>query len=183
MPKSEVQLRFYMADGLVVNANGRVESFETPLFTAEPRIAISVMCFDPDFIELDTTTVTGSTVSDLTEFVIAYEGTVDAGLLFTLNIDRALSEFTIYHRPSDNVVRTLDVQASLVADDILTINTVSGNKYVSLNRASSDSSLLYAMSPQSNWITLRPGDNYLRVYALGAAIPFSFEYMARYGGL
>jgi len=183
MTKTEVQLQFYMVDGLIVNIMGRVETCEAPLFVQEPKATISIMCFDPDFIELDTTTVTGDTVADTTEFLVTYDGSVDTGIVFTLNVDRSLSEFTIYHRPPDNIVRSLDIQASLVADDVLKISTVTGNKYVTLTRASTDSSLLYARSSQSDWIQLRPGDNYLRVYALGAPVPFSFSYMQRHGGL
>jgi hypothetical protein len=79
----------------------------------------------------------------------------------------------------------MDFSASLVAGDIVTISTVRGNKQVTLNRGGTLSSLLYAMSSQSiNWVELIPGgDNVIRFYATGAAIPFDLTYTPRYGGL
>lgn len=183
MPKSQVELRFYVDDDFVANISGRVESFETPLFTREPQVVISLMCYDPDFIELETTTVEGDTVDDSTEFLITYNGSVETGIKFVLEVDRELTEFTIYHRPADDQVRTLEFAASLMENDILTITTTPGSKSVILNRSSSLSSLLYGMSPQSNWIELLPGDNYFRVFAEGDPVPFSIEYATRHGGL
>lgn len=182
MTKTEVFMRFFV-DDLEVNISGRVESCEPSIFAREPRIDISVICFDPDFVELDEIVYSGSTVSDSTEFLIAYPGTVEAGMVFTLNLDRALSEFTIYHRPPDNVVRSLDFAASLLDDDVLVINSITGSKGITLTRTATESSLLYGMDPASNWVELMPGDNYLRVYAVGAAIPFTISYTPRYGGL
>jgi len=182
-PKTEVSLRFYMADGLVVNISGVVETCEAPLFTQEPRIDVSIICYDPDFVELDAIEVEGFTVATTTEFEIDYPGDVPTGILFTLNLDRDLSEFTIYHRPPDNVLRTFDFAASLLDNDILTISSVVGQKFITLNRSSTITSLLYGKSPQSNWPALQQGVNKLRIYAIGAGIPFTISYTPRYGGL
>jgi hypothetical protein len=77
----------------------------------------------------------------------------------------------------------MDFAGSLVSGDVLTISTVSGNKYVTLKRASVVSSLLYGISPTSKWLEFLPGDNYIRVYATGATIPYTITYTKRYGGL
>ena len=183
MPKSTVSLRFFMSDELTVDISGVVESFESSLFTKEPKVDISIMCFDPDFLELESVVVEGDTVADATEFLIEYNGTVETGIVFVLNVDRALTEFTIYHRPPDDQIVTLDFAAALEADDVLTITTIPGSKSVTLVRDATLSSLLYGMSPQSNWIELRNGDNHFRVYALGDPIPFTIEYIPRHGGL
>ncbi len=183
MPKTEVSLRFFMADGLTVDISGRVESCEAPPFTQEPRATISILCFDPDFLALTPVVVSGNTVSTLTEFHIDYPGDISTGFTFVLNVDRTLGEFTIYHRPADNVLRTFDFESSLIAGDILTVSSIDGNKGVTLNRSGTLSSLLYGKTPQSNWLKLMNGDNRLRVYATGAAIPFTITYTPRYGGL
>lgn len=183
MPKTEVSLRFFMSEGLTVDILGRVESCDSELFTQEPKVNISLMCYDPDFRSLAPTEVLGNTVADATEFLIAYDGTTETGIQLVLDIDRVLSEFTVYHRPPDEVIRTMDFSAAFVAGDVVTVNTVIGSKAVTLLRTSTLSSILYAMSAQSPWLELMPGDNYLRVYALGAPIPFTIEYTTRYGGL
>ena len=184
MPKTEVNLRFYVDDeDLVVNIAGRVEDFTSELFTKEPSVSISIICFEPDFVVNSSTTVSGSTVSTSTTFEINYNGTVDGGITFALSLNRSLSEFTIYHNPPDGTLRTLDFAESLVSGDVLTICTIPGSKAVTLRRSSVDTSLLQAMSPQSDWLQLQKGINTLRVYATGAAVPFTIVYAERHGGL
>jgi len=183
MPKSQVSLRFYMSEGLTVEIVGRVESFETTLFTKEPSVDISIMCFDPDFYELTSELMNENTTSTTAETLHVYEGNVETGIIFTLNVDRTLTEFTIYHRPPDDSMRTLDFAGDLLAGDTLVINTIPGSKGATRTRASTSSSVLYGVSPQASWIELMPGDNYIRVYAIGAAIPFTIAYTNKYGGL
>lgn len=183
MPKSEVGLRFFLSEGLTVDITARVEDFTAPLFVREPKATISFRCFNPDFVELEPIVVEGVTVIDSTEFVINYEGTIEAGIIFTLSVDAVITEFSIYNRPGDNLVRTLDFEADLEADDILTINTTPGSKEVTLLRDSVESSLLYGMTPQSDWIRLYRGDNFFRVLTTDPGIPFTIEYTPRHGGL
>jgi hypothetical protein len=71
----------------------------------------------------------------------------------------------------------------LIAGDVLTISTVSGNKHATLTRAGSDSSLLFGVAPDASWINLFPGPNYIRVYTEGAAIPYTITYTSKVGGL
>lgn len=183
MPKSPVDLAFIMADGLTVNISGRVESFETALFSSEPAVDISIICFDPDFYDLTAVQVGGMTTPDLVETTIIYPGSVETGIKLTLNVDRAISEFTVYSAPPDGTLRTLDFAAPLIAGDVLTISTVPGDKEALLTRAGSISSILYGISPQSSWIELLPGSNKIRVYAEGVGVPYTIEYTNKYGGL
>lgn len=183
LPKMMVNMRFYMSEGLVVDLNGMVETCEPAVFDQEPGVAIGLMCFDPDFFDPEVIEVTGESTSLTTEDLIHYNGEVESGILFTLNVDRTLTEFTIYHRPPDGSIRTLDFANPLEAGDKLDISTVPGSKYVNLTRSGAISSLLRGMSPTSNWIELQPGDNYIRVYATGAAIPWEISYTDKYGGL
>lgn len=183
MPKTKVDLRLYYESGLIVDISGRTKTCEPDIFSDEPLMNISIICNDSDFIDTDTYTVTGASTSTTTETLIAYPGNVETGINFVFAIDRTLTDFTIYHRAPDGSITTADYSAALVAGDVLTINTVTGNKYVTLTRSGSDSSLLYAKSPQSGWLELQKGNNYIRVYAVGAAIPWTITYVPRYGGL
>lgn len=184
MPKTNVNLRFYDDNGgPTVDIVGYTESCECPLFTNNPKASISILCMDPDFMDLSDDVISGNTTATTTETLVTYDGTVDTGIVFVLNVDRTLTEFTIYHRPPDGVLRSLDFSANLELGDIVTISTVRGSKYATLTRAGSTSSLLYAVSPQSNWIELQNGDNNIRIYAIGAGIPYTITYTNRYGGL
>lgn len=192
MPKSEVLLGFHMFDkfaissyfeNLDVNILGVVEDFNSQLFTKEPTVDISLMCFDPDFYVPTSTIVNGNTVADATTQTITYDGTVDTGLIFTLNVNRTLGAFSIYHTPPDRTLRQVDFTYNLVAGNVVRINSNVGEKEVVLLGGAGDTSILYAVSPQSPWLELQPGDNTFRVYAAGAPIPFTVEYTTKYGGL
>lgn len=191
MPKSSVTLKFELFDRfanlldnkLNVQIDGRVETCDPDIFTQEPAVEVNIRCFDPDFVDLQQVVYSGSTVPDLTESMLTYDGTTDTGVLFHIRPARALDAFTIYYRPPDQTLRTIDFTQPLAAGDVLTISSIPGDKYVTRTRAGVDTALLYGVSPQSDWLTLQPGDNALRVYASGAPVPFDITYTNRYGGL
>ncbi len=183
MPKRPVTLRFYLEDGLIADLSCRVETCESQFFTQEPKVDISLIAFDPDFVELTPETISGNTTSTTTETAVTYTGTVETGFVLTLNVNRTITQFTIYLRSPDDVVKSFDFAGSLVSGDVVTISSVAGSKYVNLLRGSTTSSILYAMSPQSSWLEFDRGVNNLRVYATGAAIPYTIEYITRHGGL
>lgn len=188
MPKSPVDLRFYDDEGLVVDISGRVETCGAPLFTKDPEVDISILCFDSDFVELDESTFSGSTVSSGAESLLSYAGSVETPIDFTLNANRSMTSFTIYNRVPGNDLQMLEFAYPLSAGDVLKISTTPGAKGATLTRAGSPSSVLFGVDPQANWIKLMPGaggpgPNYIRVYASGAAVPFTIDYYNRYGGL
>lgn len=183
MTNANVSMRFFMSDGLTVNTLGRVETCEPSLFSQEPAVNISIICGDPDFLGLDPVVVTGNTTSTTTETLLTYAGTTETGVVLVLNVNRTLSEFTFYHRLPSGILRSIDIAASFVSGDVVTLSTITRDKHVTLTRAGTDSSLLYSKAPQSPWFELENGDNHIRVYATGAAIPYSITYTDRYGGL
>jgi len=186
MPKARLRMKFFVA-GLPepLDIVGRVESFDAPRFTQEPTATLSILCFDPDFVLPTPVVISGNTVSTTAETTHNYEGTVETGYLFTLNVNRNLSEFTIYHRPPDDSLLQLEFAAptSLIAGDVLRISTITGNKYATLTRAGVNSSILFGISPQSNWVNMYEGPNKFRVYAEGAAVPFTIEYTTKIGAI
>lgn len=183
MPKSAVELTFLMADNLEVKISGRVESFESLMFTQDPVVDVSIMCFDPDFIEPDFIIQNGTSTAGPSSMSFNYVGTVETGIIFKIKPNRDVNEFTIYHQESDGNLKSFDFQASLDDGDVVTISTIPGNKYATLTRGGSDASILYGVSPQANWIELTPGTNSIRVYSEGEPVPYTIQYSNRYGGL
>lgn len=183
MPKMPLAFTFRTSEGLDVDISGRVESCESALFTAEPAMDISVLCFDSDFVDPDAVVIAGNTVDDTTNIDIDYDGTVETGITLTLNIDRTITEFTVYSVSSDGILRQMDFAAEMVDGDTLTIVTVPGQKSAMISSGGSPTSILYGVSPQASWIELQPGLNTFRVYAEGDPIPYTVSYFNRYGGL
>jgi hypothetical protein len=182
MSKSAVTLKFYMSDGNPVWISGRVESFETDLFSAEPAVDISVICFDPDFYDPTSVITSGLSTATTTETIFNYDGTVETGAIFTIRPNRALPTFSLYVVNGEGA-QQLDFTGALQTNDVLKISTVPGSKYARLTRAGVETSYLYGITPQSAWLEFQPGENRVRMYAAGAGIPFDVEYTRKYGGL
>jgi hypothetical protein len=187
MPQSEVTLNFIRDDAPEVSITGRVETFESDLFVQEPAVDISIVCFDPDFVDPDEVTLTGSTSSSSTmsdgQLTVNYPGTSQTGVEIVISVNRTESDFTVYHETPDGSIRTLEFVGSLLSGDVLTLSTVYGDKRADLTRSSVTTSVLYGVSPQSTYIQLTRGTNKLRIYTTGAAIPYTINYFNRYGGL
>jgi hypothetical protein len=182
-PKSEITLRFYSDTGLYLDIVGVVEDFNSPLFDQDPSVDISIMCYQPDFTDPRIVEVAGNTTSGTTPTTLNYPGTVETGTVVTLNLNRALSEFTIYNVDEGGNIQQLDFTGDLLDDDVLVISSLKGNKGITLTRAGVSSSFLYGRSAQSSWIELSEGVNNFRIYAPGDPIPYVLEYVVRYGGL
>jgi Phage tail protein. len=183
MPKTAVTLKFFLGEELVVTLACRTETMGSTPFSRNPGAKIDLLAFDPDFLEEEPTAIGGDTVDDSEEDTITYQGTVETGFQFDLNVDRDMDQVTVYLRTPDGTLRSMDVTVDMIAGDILTISTVRGNKYVQLLRSGIATSVLYAMSPQSSWLELFPGDNLIRVYDTGDPVLWTVTYTARYGGL
>jgi hypothetical protein len=183
MPKATVTLRFFVDGVLFVTTVGKVESNDPAIFTSEPEMDISIVCNDPDFYALDSVIVPGNTVATPLEQTITYDGTTDVGVTLQLNVNRAMDGFFIYNTLPDNTIQTFEVDAPLLAGDIVKVISVERKKAIRLIRGGVDTSLLNAYSPSSTWVKLMQGDNGFRVYAVGDPVPYTVEYLAKYGGL
>lgn len=181
MPKAPVVLRFHVDEEAYVDISGMVESLETSLFTKDPEVTISLICFDPDFYALDTVAVTGVSAPSGGRF-IDYEGDVETGLIFTLNVGRSIPGFTLT-MDNGTLFQRFELTAPLVSGDVVTVDTRRGQKGAVRTRGGSNSSLLYAVAPTSTWAELYPGTNTFEVRIAGAGVPYTVHYVPKYGGL
>lgn len=183
MPKSQITLRFFMTTGLYLDIVGVVEDLSAPLFEEDPEIEISIMCYKPDFIDPRMVEIVGGTVADNTFLELGYPGTVETGMVLTLNVNRTLPAFSVYNMGEDGVLSQLDFSGSLITGDQLVVSSLKGAKGITLLRSGVSSSYLYGKSTQSGWIEFSEGINQFRVYAPGDPVPYVLEYLVRYGGL
>jgi hypothetical protein len=184
MPGRPVRMTFRTVEGLAVDISGHVKSFPSPLFVPEPVADITVLCNESDFVDMTPVVVPGTTVSSTSTFDIVYDGDVEAGIVFDLNVNRSIGEFTIYSQSADGQLQQMDFAAPLVDGQLLRITTVPGEESAMVSTGGgSPVSILYGVAPEANWIVLQPGVNTFRVYATGATIPFNITYLTRYGGL
>ena len=183
MPKAPIELRFYSDSKPPRIIKGRIETCEDDRFVENPGADISIICNDPDFIDTVPVVVGGQSTETTDGEIVEYEGSVETGFLFTLFVDRDFNEFTIYHTDPSGLQQQLDFAGELLIGDELTIQTTPGAKFARLLRGGVTTSFLYGVSPQSSWLKLYPGDNVIRVFALGDPITYSLTYTRKYGGL
>ena len=183
MPGREVTLRFTMDNHPIVEIVGRVESFQAAIFSQDTDSVVSILCMDPDFISTTLTSFSGNSTSGTTDSVITNNGDVPVGFLFTLAVNRTITEFSIVHSGADNVLHNMDFAAPLLAGDILEINTIPGQKGAWMTRGTARASVLYGVSPESPYFQLQPGANNFRTKIAGATIPYTVRYTERFGGL
>lgn len=183
MPKASITQRYFLSSGLTLSIAGIVESNDSAIFDEDPDVSISVMCFDPDFVDIQVVSVDGSSVDDITNTEIDYPGTIEAGTVLTLNVNRNIDGFSIYNTPEGGDPYQLDFTEPLLNGDTLVVSSLKGNKGITRIRTGISTSLLYGRTSQSTWINLENGVNQFRVYAEGDPIPYTLEYAVRYGGL
>jgi hypothetical protein len=192
MPKTEAQLIFTLFDKFEpsfaeatqhLHIKGRVETTEPDIFTKDPSVNVSLMCFESEFYEPDPVIFSGQTVTDLTEVDLNYKGTLETGVVFRMFVNRSMSGFVINHRPPNNTLHQASFQHSLLSGDILTISSVVGKKHVTLDRGGNQSSVLYSLSPTPSWVELLKGINKIRVTSDGSPVPYEIEYTAKFGGI
>jgi hypothetical protein len=185
-PETEILLKFYDDDSDVpvtdgYQIRGRVEYCQSPMFAQDPEVDVSIMCFDPDFQDASPITVNLSTDPSLAATYFPYDGSTETGVTITLNVNAAISAFNVYYIDGSNVTWNMDATVLLQVGDVVTINTTPGNKSATLVRAGVTTSILYAISPQSTWPKLAPGDNWFRIHTSAGIMPATISYTKRFG--
>jgi len=185
MTEQAITLNFIQSTGPTVTITGVVEAFDAPRFAKDIKSTISILCFKPDFIDPTERTFTGATTSSTSDTALTYNGTVETGFIFTLTVGRALTGFTIWaSRPGSPAESLLVDGVSLVAGDVVTISTVTGNKYAKMLRGAAETNILNQVSPFSSWLNLFAGANSVRVQtAAGTSMAYTIKYTEKYGGL
>lgn len=193
---------------------GYVETNEPNIFSNLETTLISVLCpaaffVDPNYV---TTTFTGiisgfrfpwsneSTVAKLLQFStiyinafanVFYNGDVDNGLVFYIDVTGAVNNLTITFTttgetmPISSSVITAMTGFNLKAGDKLEISTVRGNKYIRLIRSGVTTNILNALGANVSWFTLKRGDN-LFTYSASSGVEnliFNIKHQLIYEGL
>ncbi len=167
---------YYANDNRDVYIDGYVESFENDQFTNLQKPQISIICPKPFFKNRSDNTVEFSGTNDAFEFPfsIADEGTefgviekvitrlVDAGevetgavISFIAGSDQILNP-VIYNRTAQTY---FGLNLDMNEGDVITINTIKGEKAVTLLRDGVTTNIIDKMSDGSTWLQFDPGIN------------------------
>ena len=184
MPKSNIGLTFWKDGVVYAVTSGQVESNENNMFSADPEVDISILCYDPDFYAPAAVVSNLSTVTTTVTTPVSYSGNSDAGIIFALSINTILSGFTVYNQQPDGTITSFAVTGSFVSGDVFTINSIPGQKAATLTRSSVTTSALSMVDPtNAGWPVFQKGSNLFRVLASVASIPYTVTCTPKYGGL
>ncbi len=175
-------------DNRVCETYGYVESNEPDIFSSEESTQISVICPDPYLYSEGANTTVFYGVDPLFEFPfsnesvvrplihmgeilrfternIPYSGDVEIGLLITMHAIGEVRNITIYNTGTREVMRidTGKLQeltgTGMIAGDEIIINTVKGEKSVTLLRNGFYLNILNCLDKESDWFQLAKGNN------------------------
>lgn len=175
-------------DTRVCSTIGYVESNEPDIFSKAETIQISIICPDPYFYsEAEKTTVfygveplfefafsNESLTEPLIEFgaiqikkeqTIWYTGDAEVGVVIKMHAIGMVKNIAIYNTRTRQIFK-IDTEklekmtgSPVVAGDDIIVSTMKGDKYVLLFRNGEYINILNCMSKDSEWFTLRKGDN------------------------
>ena len=184
MTKSVVELEFVSDSGITARTIGHVETCEPVIFAESPTMEIGVVCDDPDFFEPVPIVVNANTVSTTVNTPVIYTGSSATGITLAIKPARAVADLTLWHTAPGGVQQSLEFGSPLEINDTLTITTTPGKK-TAMKKTSTNilTSALYGVSPTSSWPMLVKGTNQIRLVTSGDPIPYTIEYVKKYGGL
>lgn len=181
---------------------GYVEVLDGDLFVQREQVQISFICPRPYFEDLETIYTELAQIVRMFEFPFSIEittpiplseiidyplctinnaGDVDAGCVMTIEINDSVSDLKIYNVTTQNYI---GFDYSFQQGDEITINTISGQMGVTLNRNGQVTNILNYISAGSTWFKLLPGNNDFTFTATGAdAVTIIFATAALYGGV
>ncbi len=174
----------FETDTRTATIDGYVESNNPVIFNKQESTQISIICPDPYFYSIEDSILNFYGVTPLFEFpfsnesldenliefgeivtftqgLIFYSGDADVGLLMTIYATGPATNIAIHSTLSREVmtIDTSKIPGGLQASDQITINTNRGHKFITLLRAGVESNILNALDRNSDWITLKQGDN------------------------
>jgi hypothetical protein len=189
MPQLWTKLRFISDEIPIVGIDGIVESCEPNMFSQDPEMQISIMCPKPDFLEVNSTLISGIVDDGTTEVIIDYRGSVPAGFELQIKPSDDLPAYT-----GDVTIANISVDGAQ-AFQALDV-TVDDTKYLMMNTAKTSRKLHYVMadeSPSVNilgkmasgsiWPELSPGENIFAIEASETGMKWVLGYFNRYGGI
>lgn len=156
--------------------NCYAETWNGEIFERKPEASINTTCVDA-FIQSVAITSESNSGGWLT-VPLVYDGTADTGLELTLKVVSATSTIKI-----ENNNQLMTLAGTFAANDIITIGTVEGNRYIRQNGVDK----MVLLQAPAQWITLKQASNLLRVYGAaagdGKVVATAYSFRAAWWGI
>lgn len=174
---------YYYNDQHGVYIDGYVQNAPVDFFGQKQTTQITIICPDPMWHGVAEVTGSANGAEALFEFpfyinaddpipfseqldgqsaLIWNPGTVESGLIMTITASGSATDPRIYHQGTDSY---FEVTTTLQSGDVLTINTRTDEKAVTLTRSGTTTNLIASRAIGSSWLIAEPGEN---IYTLSA---------------
>lgn len=194
MPERWSKLLFFSDELPVAQIGGVVESFEPNIFSQDPEIQISILCPKPDFIDVDTTLLSGTTRGSFgipegspPGAVIDYIGTVPTG--FDLRIHTVSGSYSggvyVNNEIGGEVQEFYLENVTISSGMYLQLNTVRSTRHIYsvVVAGNVEYDILAKMGKESDWPEFSPGENGFTVMTDDSGLIWELAYFNRFGGL
>ena len=174
---------FFKTNTRDVFIEGYVESLEVGFFERKQKVQVSVICMNPYFKSTTTSSTEFSSVDNLLEFPLEIaedgielsgisstqaknvynDGDAETGFLIELEMHGLVTDPYIVNEATGDIFK---LNATFQNGDIVYINTVKGDKYVTLYRDGVHQNIINYRDFSSKWFELESGNN---LYTCGAS--------------
>ncbi len=191
-PTDSVELTFNSDEAPTpVHIFGTIESMEPEMFTQEPIIQVSILCYEPNFKALTPIVHTGTTAAyqsitldnpgiEPVGFEILFDPIAADDIVGTIKLDDPVDS----HNP---VLWFTGIDTGV--DQAVRISTVYGNRFAQIQHADYPldgtviGSILPLLAPSSRWPQIPRGSSLLGITTTTIGMAYSLSYYPEYGAL
>lgn len=176
-----VEVELYEGATLVASLQGVVESIDPVLFAKEPTVQIVVLSLNAYFEAPTDVTIAAPAIGGFDVWTIPYVGNYPTGFYFRIVFTDVLSEFKLAKGTKHMIL-----EHEFVVGDEIVIDTRRGSREIR-NMADGAANIVDALTDDSTWLELYPGDNVFSAFADGSPTSFTWVnaaiYRAKYWGV
>lgn len=148
-----VLVEIHRLDGSIWNTKAWVKRMEPSIFTRDPEVQIVLPCLQPYLVGAE---VSVPAPGNLDNFTVINAGTAPAGFVYKLVL---MSDVTFFSMSQGVNARRIRVEYPFLSGDEITVSTIPGSRYVTIDRAGTTIDISGYRTPESEWLMLRGGAN------------------------
>jgi hypothetical protein len=139
-----------------VSSKGYIKNIEPNIFSKDPQVQITMQCDSPYFSHAQFTHPTPGSLNGLVTLPITNAGDAPTGFDISIKLLASTSSFVLTNTTANQLIR---INYAFLANDTLRINTINGERNVTVTRGAVTTNLLNMMSLDSIWLQLVGGLN------------------------
>jgi hypothetical protein len=164
----------------VLQTIGNVSKMDTNPFSKDPQTQITLDCLSPYFTGKTFVHPTpGSLSGGVTSFTVPNDGDAPAGFICNVTINDTQPLFRFFTWDESEWIH---ITYPFLAGDTIQINTIMGQREVTMTRSGNKVNMLQFLSPNTSWLQLDPGPNQFKPTPTNYTMN-SWSSTARYWGI